>query len=238
VIDLLFARSGVSQQLKDLFKDLLIDKIDESCDDLTVKANDPSFLDFSFGGLITSIPALLELHWPDPSVLISLQLSHCGLKEFPKVLLKFPNLAILDLSYNELNSFPAYDPLTMIVEYGILNLSGNRFQSFPTQLLGYPGLDELNLSHNQLRSFVHMNRGSDYLNLSYNPLVQLQLDRMARPDYQPISDIPDTLELRCTLLQEIRRDQIGDTRLLRLSSQQRWIELEPSKKPVSIERDD
>ena len=86
---------------------------------------------------------------PEPCFkqLRALELIGVGLTSLPIVFERLPNLITLNLSHNELQSFPTWNVLRNLA---VLNLAYNRFSGFPFYLLNYPMLHELILDNNPL----------------------------------------------------------------------------------------
>ena len=150
LINLFFVREGITPQLKNDF--LVWIKDQAYWEDQVIIISyiaDPYLFNFSFSGLRTDYPPVLELEWPTEAIegLNILDLSHADLGEVPSSLKRFHEVIDLDLSSNKLLILPA-DFNEWFPVLRDLNLAHNQLQSFPSQLLLRPRLESLSISHN------------------------------------------------------------------------------------------
>jgi TonB family protein len=83
---------------------------------------------------------------PDPSSVVELYLNGKNLTAFPKEILKFPNLILLELGDNKLTRIPA--EITSLTALRLLGLQMNRLNSLPADLWEMPSLKGVNLKNN------------------------------------------------------------------------------------------
>lgn len=95
-------------------------------------------------------------------------LKNCSVSNFlPDFLLKFPNIQVLDLSYNNLSSVNLSKSFLNLRE---LILAGNRFQSLPLSLINLlPNLQFIDLSNNLIQNISFNGQAKlTRLDLSFN----------------------------------------------------------------------
>ena len=113
---------------------------------------DPFIFQFYFDSLWTNNLKVLTLNWLDAEIpsLSSLRITHANLTTLPIDLLEdagLLDLHDLDFSHNAINELP---PLYHFSSLKTLNLSHNQLTSFPTYLFYHPSLNTVDLSYNPL----------------------------------------------------------------------------------------
>lgn len=86
----------------------------------------------------------------NPEGVCRLDLSGKGLTEFPKEILKFPNLKRLILNNNQLSSIP--DEIENMKTVLVIDISDNKFEKVPRGITRMVWLDQLALSNNPIQS--------------------------------------------------------------------------------------
>lgn len=85
-----------------------------------------------------------------PEEVTHLVLKRKKLKNFPKEILQFHNLEVLDLTGNRLSVLP--NEIIELRKLKVLNLSRNRFEIFPSILLAMFWLEKLDLWDNEIEN--------------------------------------------------------------------------------------
>ena len=136
-----------------------VDRFQQSFPMKVPKVNSLTTIDFS-GNKMRRLPRKLRR-------LVTLNLSRNNIVEFPKkmamILSSYKNLQILDLSSNDMTTFP--EILTKLENLKRINLSNNRLSSIP---VFKPGVEVIDLTQNRFVEVPECDSGLAVLMMDYN----------------------------------------------------------------------